>query len=193
MINAEGCSKIVIIGYPQATISQEFLFWIGQEFPNTKIVEPKDLKLDQTTAYIISVARDEQERFNLIQTLRNSALATFLHTSVIQHANSKVGRGTWIGPSSSLYFDCEVGDHCIIGPYSMISHKTKIGNNNIIHPATMFAGSCNIGDNCLFGIRSTIIDKITISSNVQIGAGSLVSKNIVEPGKYVGFPARKIK
>jgi carbonic anhydrase/acetyltransferase-like protein (isoleucine patch superfamily) len=191
MINAEGCSKIVIIGYPQATISQEFLFWIGQEFSNTKIVEPKDLVLDSDTAYIISVTQDEKERLNLTHLLQNSSLATFLHDTVIQHANSKVGRGTWVGPSSSLYFDCAVGDHCIVGPYSMISHKTRIGNNNIIHPATMFAGSCNIGNNCLFGIRSTIIDKITICDNVQIGAGSLVSKDIVEPGDYVGFPCRK--
>ena len=33
----------------------------------------------------------------------------------------------------------------------------------------------------------------TICDNAVIGAGAVVTKDITEPGTYVGIPARKIK
>ena len=44
----------------------------------------------------------------------------------------------------------------------------------------------------MIGANSTIIDKISICSDVIIGAGSLVICNINIPGTYVGNPVRKV-
>ena len=42
------------------------------------------------------------------------------------------------------------------------------------------------------GSNSTILP-VNICSNVVIGAGSTVTKNIDKPGTYAGNPAKKIK
>jgi len=34
---------------------------------------------------------------------------------------------------------------------------------------------------------------VTIADDVVIGAGSVVTKDIIEPGSYVGNPARRLK
>jgi acetyltransferase-like isoleucine patch superfamily enzyme len=49
-----------------------------------------------------------------------------------------------------------------------------------------------IGNNVLIGSNSSILP-VSITDNVIIGAGSVVTKNITEPGVYAGNPAKKIK
>ena len=49
-----------------------------------------------------------------------------------------------------------------------------------------------ISSNVSIGSNSTILP-VNICSNVVIGAGSVVTKNITLPGKYAGNPAKKIK
>ena len=49
----------------------------------------------------------------------------------------------------------------------------------------------NINSNVYIGSNSTILP-VKICSNVVIGAGSVVTKDITKPGKYIGNPAKKI-
>lgn len=49
-----------------------------------------------------------------------------------------------------------------------------------------------LGDNVVIGTNSVIVGPLEICDNVMIGSMTLVSKSIVEPGTYVGVPARKI-
>ena len=45
----------------------------------------------------------------------------------------------------------------------------------------------------MIGAGAIIIERLSICDNVIIGAGSLVRKDIDEPGTYVGNPLIKIK
>ncbi len=49
-----------------------------------------------------------------------------------------------------------------------------------------------IGNNVSIGTNSTVLP-IKICDNVVIGAGSVVTKDIDEPGIYAGNPAKKIR
>ena len=51
--------------------------------------------------------------------------------------------------------------------------------------------STTIGDNVLIGSNATILP-VDICSNVTIGAGAVVTKDITQPGTYVGNPARRV-
>ena len=48
----------------------------------------------------------------------------------------------------------------------------------------------SIGDNVLIGSNATILP-VRIVSNVVIGCGAVVTGDILEPGTYVGNPAKK--
>lgn len=60
-------------------------------------------------------------------------------------------------------------------------------------PNATICGRTTIGDNVLVGAGSTVIDKVNVCSGVVIGAGAVVTTDIVEQGEYVGIPARRIK
>lgn len=54
-----------------------------------------------------------------------------------------------------------------------------------------FCYRMDMGNNVFCGVGSTIIDKISICDDVVIGAGAVVIEDIVEPGTYVGIPAKE--
>jgi acetyltransferase-like isoleucine patch superfamily enzyme len=51
--------------------------------------------------------------------------------------------------------------------------------------------STKIGNHVSIGSNATILP-VSICDAVVIGAGAVVTKDITEPGKYVGNPARKV-
>lgn len=50
-----------------------------------------------------------------------------------------------------------------------------------------------VGDNCFFGIGAKVVGAVRIADDVAVGAGAVVTKDILEPGTtWAGAPARKI-
>ena len=82
---------------------------------------------------------------------------------------------------------------CTIGNDFMIYQGCTVGSGmEKINPKT---GSSHpiIGDNVRLCANSSIIGGVSITDKVVIGAHSLVNKDIVESGVYVGVPVNKIK
>jgi len=119
----------------------------------------------------------------------------------------KIGDNSFIGPFVEIQKGVEIGSNCKIQSHSFICELVTIGNNCFIGHGVMFindtmkSGPANgdrskwnktiLGDNVSIGSNATILP-VNICNNVVIGAGSVVIKNIIEPGTYAGNPARKI-
>ena len=54
------------------------------------------------------------------------------------------------------------------------------------------SGGVQIGDEILIRTHASVLQYKEICSRSVIGAGALVTKNIVVPGVYVGSPAKNI-
>ena len=123
--------------------------------------------------------------------------------------NCFIGDNSFIGPFVEIQKDVTIGSSTKIQSHSFVCELVTIGSNCFIGHGVMFindlfAGggpamgdkekwkSTLIGDKVSIGSNSTILP-VTICNNVVIGAGSVVTKNIVEPGVYAGNPAKKIK
>ena len=120
----------------------------------------------------------------------------------------KIGDNTFIGPFVEIQKDVEIGKNCKIQSHSFICELVSIGNNCFISHGAMFindlfktgepAGgnkklwkSTKVGNNVSIGTNATILP-VNICDNVVIGAGSVVTKNILESGVYVGNPAKRL-
>ena len=51
-------------------------------------------------------------------------------------------------------------------------------------------GNVNIGEEVFIGTKATIVPGKSIASNIIIGAGSLVIRNLKKVGSYFGNPAK---
>ena len=119
----------------------------------------------------------------------------------------KIGDNSFIGPFVEIQKEVVIGSDCKIQSHSFICELVTIGNNCFIGHGVMFIndamkdGPANgdrtkwqktiIGDNVSIGSNATILP-IEICNNVIIGAGAVVTKNILEPGTYAGNPAKRI-
>jgi len=97
-------------------------------------------------------------------------------------AYSAIARGSL--DSTIVEDNVKIGCHCSIG------HNSVIGEGTIITDCSMTAGSAIVGKNCYLCVGS-IIRRVKICDNVLIGMGSVVVKDIEEPGVYFGNPATR--
>jgi len=104
----------------------------------------------------------------------------------------EMGIGNVICNGNIFTVDISIGNFNAVNLNCTIGHDVRIGNYNQINPAVNISGRVTIGDECLIGVGAIILERLTICSNVIIGAGALVTKDITEPGTYIGIPARKI-
>lgn len=108
---------------------------------------------------------------------------------------------SWYRPADKLF---TISKTCNIGygfdpihPYATVINADKIGNNfRCLHLTTL--GKIGekrpvIGNNVICGANVTIIGGITIGDNVEIGAGSVVTKDIPANCIIAGVPAKVLR
>ena len=131
---------------------------------------------------------------------------------VVEPANiydCSIGDSTFIGPFVEIQRGARIGSRCKVQSHAFICELVTIGDDCFISHGAMFindifagggpAGgnkdlwkTTTIGNNVSIGTNATILP-VTIADNVVVGAGSVVTKDIVEAGIYAGNPARKIR
>lgn len=120
-----------------------------------------------------------------------------------------IGNNCFIGPFVEIQKDVEIGEQCKIQSHTFICELVTIGSNCFIGHGVMFINDLfsvggpaqgnkelwqktSIGSNVSIGSNATILP-VSICDDVVIGAGSVVTKNIIKPGIYAGNPARYLR
>ena len=86
----------------------------------------------------------------------------------------------------------ELGHNVVLSAGAMLI-STGLEINNIGFTNKHINKKIIINDNVQIGAGAKVLAGVTIVSNVVIGAGSIVTRDIDEPGVYVGSPVRKIR
>ena len=131
---------------------------------------------------------------------------------IIQPVNiygCSVGTNCFIGPFVEIQKDVIIGENNKIQSHTFICELVSIGDNCFISHGAKFVNdtfsdgkpaggdktkwkSTVIGNHVSIGTNATILP-VKICDNVVIGAGSVVTKDITQPGIYAGNPAKLVK
>lgn len=118
---------------------------------------------------------------------------TFIHSSVFVDKSAQIGEGCVIYPRCVIDQNVVLEENIVVNIAVSIAHDSLIKKHSFLSPNIAVAGFVEIGEQSIIGINSTIIDNIKIVAKTQLGGGTVVIKNINEPGLYVGNPARFIR
>ncbi|MBQ4206242.1 MAG: acetyltransferase [Bacteroidales bacterium] len=95
-----------------------------------------------------------------------------------------VGEGSVVMHKAIINADSHIGRNCIINTMTNIEHDVIIGEFCHVSTGCMINGDTRIGDNVFVGSNSEIHNCKHIVDNVILAAGSVVYKDIDEPGVY---------
>lgn len=132
-------------------------------------------------------------RETIMNSLPNAKWYTAIHPSAVISPSAVIGEGTCVMPNAVVNNSAVVGKGVIINTCASVDHDDIIGDFVHIACGVHIAGTVSVGKGCWIGIGSTISNNITICDDLMIGAGTVIVKDIIEKGTYVGVPARKIK
>lgn len=107
-------------------------------------------------------------------------------------SQTRISPGCIICPGTIITTNVTLGKHCLVNINCTIGHDVFIGDFVTVNPGVNISGNVSIGANCNIGSNAVIRNGITICDDVTIGAGSVVVKDITEPGIYVGSPAVRL-
>jgi len=133
------------------------------------------------------------------------------NVTVVQPVNlygCTIGDDSFVGPFVEVQKGANIGKRCRIQSHAFICDLVSIGDDCFISHGAMFindpfvsggpAGKpdlwrpTKIGNSVSIGTNATIMP-VSICDQVVIGAGAVVTKDITEPGFYVGNPARLLR
>lgn len=119
----------------------------------------------------------------------------------------RIGEDCFIGPFVEIQRDVSIGPRTRIQSHSFVCELVTIGADCVVAHGVMFINdpyssggpargdrsqwrATRIADRVSIGSNATILP-VSICSDVVIGAGAVVTRDIVEPGVYAGNPARR--
>ncbi len=151
-------------------------------------------KTDKVVDNSVFVAIGNAEiRRQLIERLQSKKVVTLIHPDAVVADNVHIGKGTVVMAGAVINPDASIGDGCIINTSSSVDHDCIIDDYSHISVGVHLSGTVHVGKMTWLGTGAVVSNNIVICDNCTIGAGTTVIKNIVEPGTYVGVPARKVK
>jgi len=147
--------------------------------------------------------------------LRNSGIVDVSFgddVTIVQPVNlygCAIGDGSFIGPFVEIQREVVIGKRCRIQSHAFICELVVIGDDCFISHGAMFINDLfstggpakgrrdlwrrtRLGNEVSIGTNATVLP-VAICDQVVIGAGSVVTRDITEPGVYAGNPARLLR
>lgn len=109
----------------------------------------------------------------------------------------RIGDGTWIGQRCFFHSagDLTIGRNVGVGPGVKIitsSHEEAGRDVPILHASLRFAPVV-IEDDADLGVGSVVLPGVTIGRGAQVGAGSIVTRDVAPYTVVAGNPARLLR
>jgi sugar O-acyltransferase (sialic acid O-acetyltransferase NeuD family) len=177
----------------RAHMGTELKCFVDQQYykPNNKNILPLS-EFDPYEYKVLVAIGDSRMRKNVVDKLpKETQYFTYIHHSVqIIGEDIKIGDGSILCAGVIVTTNCSFGKHTHLNLHTSIGHDNVIGDFFTTAPGARVSGNCNIGDCVYMGTNSSIRQKINVCDDVTLGLNCGVVKDIVEPGTYVGVPAK---
>lgn len=119
------------------------------------------------------------------------------HLPVIVSPRASVSRyaelaeGTIVMDHAVVRADTRVGQNSIVNTAAIIEHDVRVGDHCHVSTGCIINGGCRIGRQVFLGSGCVLKESVRVCDCVILGAGAVVTKDLDEPGTYMGVPARK--
>lgn len=131
---------------------------------------------------------------------------------IVEPANiygCELGDGVFVGPFVEIQRGVRIGARTRVQSHAFVCELVTIGQDCFVGHGVKFVNdafrsggpargrrelwqSTQVGDRVAIGSNATLLP-VQVCSDVVIGAGAVVTRDIREPGVYAGNPARRLR
>jgi sugar O-acyltransferase (sialic acid O-acetyltransferase NeuD family) len=172
---------------------------VGKTVLSTKVIGVDDdiPQFVDKAEFMVTVGfiKNPSLRIALYERVKNAGgvMANVIANTAHVSRYAKMGGGISIFHKAMVNAGATIGNNVIINTSAVIEHDAVVGDHTHISTGAIVNGEAKIGKRCFIGSQAVIANCISICDDAIIGAGSVVVKDIIEPGTYVGNPAKRIK
>ena len=139
--------------------------------------------------FLIAVG-DARARHRIAQAMDGARWHTAIHPrAVVSSLDVEIGEGTVVMAGAMVNPGARIGRHCIINTGAVVEHDNEIGDFVHVSVGARLCGGVRIGTGTWIGAGASVRNNVSVCENVMIGVGSVVVKDIIRPGTYMGVPA----
>lgn len=109
---------------------------------------------------------------------------------VVVHKGVEIGEGSIIRDGAIIQNNCKLGKCVMIGDRTIVTHNTSIDDFSQVVSGCILGRNLTIGKSVFLGYGAIVTNDLKIVDNCIIGANSLVNKDCLVEGKYLGSPAK---
>ena len=121
-----------------------------------------------------------------------ASIATLVHPCAVIDPTVKIGIGTVVMAGAVINADAVIGEGVIINTCSSVDHDCVVQAYCHVAVGAHLCGTVTLGQRTFVCAGATVINNISICADCMIGAGAAVVSNLVQPGTYLGVPARPV-
>ncbi len=204
-----GAGELARIAYEYFTYDSDYEvvgFCVEKDYKNEETLYDKPIIVFDELSYhfppesyfafvAIPASQLNRLRTRLYQAVKNLGYtcATYISSKAFVWRNAEIGENCFIFEHNTIQPFVKIGNNVILWSGNHIGHQTVIEDNCFLSSHVVVSGYCRIGESCFLGVNSTFNDHVEIPRDCIVASGSLVSKNLLEPGKvYYGAPAKEM-
>lgn len=169
---------------------QDCIFVVDDEFASDDAVGISQISAKEYELMVC--VGDSKLRKVICEKLKGYNFFSYVHPSSVLGNNVCIGDGSFVGPFSVLTSDIKIGNHTIINRLNSVGHDVISGDYLSMMPGSVISGNCILGHSIYMGTNSCIKEKLSLCNDIILGMNTGVVKSVVEPGTYIGTPARRI-
>ena len=117
----------------------------------------------------------------------------------VQHPAAIISPSARIGAGSTLLAGAIIGPRAVLGQGVIVNHAASVDHDCIvgdfcnISPGARLGGCVQAGAGVFIGLNASILPGFRLGENAVIGAGAVVTGNVMPQDTVVGVPARPVK
>ena len=151
-----------------------------------------DSFLDDNSRFFVAIGSNVR-RSALFDSLaqRRASVATLASVDAYISQRSLVGSGTLIMPKAVVNADVCIGLNVIVNSGAIVEHDCVIGDHSHVGPGAILTGGAKVGSATTIGAGAVVCPAVSVGDGVLLGAGAVATRDITQPGRYFGMPARR--